>query len=97
MSNILAPADAERVSFSPPVVDNESTDLYRDRQALAGVIEEGRIAGAVEAPLPDEEYRPDPSDADARMRHFPLRRPPCPQKEDGASTRVVTDHTPEAA
>ncbi len=34
----------------------------------------------------------------ARLRNSPLRRPPeYPQKEDGASTRVVTAHTPEAA
>ena len=44
MSNIVAPAGAETVSFSPPVVDTESTDVYRDREALAGVLEEGRIA-----------------------------------------------------
>jgi len=33
----------------------------------------------------------------ARMRNFPLRRPSYPQKDDGASTRVSTTHTPEAA
>lgn len=55
MANIIARDDAETVHFSPPVVDNESSEPHRDRQALAGVIEEGRIAELDDGPLADEE------------------------------------------
>ena len=58
MSNILPPAGAESVHFSPPVVDNESSEPHRDREALASVLKEGWIAGFGDAPLPDEELRP---------------------------------------
>ncbi len=51
MPNILPPADAETVSFSPPVVDNESAEPPRDRESLAGVIGEGRIAELDDVPL----------------------------------------------
>ncbi len=52
--------------------DTVSSEPPRDRQALAGVIEEGRIAGVVEAPLADEELRPDPSQAEARKQLDPI-------------------------
>ena len=51
MANILPMIEADSISFEPS----------RDREAHAGVIEEGRIAGAVETPLPNEHHRPDPS------------------------------------
>ncbi len=72
MTNILPPADAESVHFSPPVVDNESSEPYRDRAALAGVLEEGRISGEVEAPLPDEEFRPGMSQDEALKQLDPI-------------------------
>ena len=74
MSNITAPSDAETVSFSPLVIDSESAEPHRDRQALADVIEAGRISGAVETPLPDEEFRPDPSQEEALKRLDPIVR-----------------------
>ncbi len=46
MSNIIAPVGADAVSFESP----------RDRQELAGVIEEGRIAELDDVPLADEEH-----------------------------------------
>ncbi len=74
MSNILPPGDASDVLMPMPVfeADTLSSEPHRDRQALAGVIEEGRIAGVVEAPLADEESRPDPSQAEARKRLDPI-------------------------
>lgn len=72
MSNIIAPADAETVSFSPPVRDNESREPYRPREAVADVLEEGRIAGEVEVPLPDEEFRPGMSQDEALKQLDPI-------------------------
>ncbi len=62
MPNILPMIEADTVAFEPP----------RDRESLAGVIGEGRIAGVVEAPLADEELRPDPSQAEARKQLDPI-------------------------
>ena len=46
MANILAPDAAATVSFKPPMLeaDTVGSEPPRDREALAGVIEEARIA-----------------------------------------------------
>ena len=55
MSNILPPAKADSISFDPP----------RTKEALAGVIEDGEIAGLGHEPLPDEFINPNPQSNDA--------------------------------
>ena len=72
MSNILPPAGAESVHFSPPVVDNESSEPHRDREALASVLKEGWIAEFGDAPLPDEELRPGMSQDEALKQLDPV-------------------------
>ena len=72
MANILPPANAETVNFSPPVVDNEITDLYRDREAIEGIIiADADIDGLNYGPLPDEGFA-SPSEAEAIERLDPI-------------------------
>ena len=85
MANITAPYEADSVSF----------DLHRDRQALDTVIEEGKIAGDVSPPLPDEEFRPDPSQEAALASLDPVVRDQL--EEDRLPDEIVQDGQREMA
>lgn len=87
MTNILPSADAETVSFEP-----RSTEPYRDREALAGVIEEGRIA--LGAPLADETINPNPLADDAHQAEAIKQLDPIVQEqlsEDRLPDEIVAE------
>ncbi|KKL50374.1 hypothetical protein LCGC14_2306130 [marine sediment metagenome] len=66
MSNILPPADAESVSFSGPVRDNEASDRTYTREELQTVLDDAEIGGDLSyGPLPDETINPHPQSDDA--------------------------------